>query len=342
MQLQIQYLRAAAALCVLYYHIAANLKNSSYVYVPDIYEIGSAGVDLFFVISGYIMAKIIWEKPFRTGSFISNRLWRITPLYWSATLFVFLIAVLAPSLLGSTMADIGQLVHSLLFIPNGAAPHSTSPTLVVGWTLNYEMFFYATIVACVGFFRDKSLALTATALGLLVLLGNLVEPENNYLVFYTDPIILEFTFGIAVFHIVRLQDNQLPKYIAYPVLAVSLSVMAITTATGIDNHRVLLWGVPAAFALYAGLSALTFNAALFKQLGDWSYEIYIVHVFIIAGGMKLILPYIDALPLAETVKVLLFATILTIITVITSAVTNRFFAYTVPQVQKFFARTQTT
>lgn len=333
MQLQVQYLRALAALAVFYYHIVANLKGSGNDYVPAIYEVGSAGVDLFFVISGYIMAKIIWEKPFNAKNFVNSRIWRIVPLYWSATLFVFLIAAVAPNLLGSTTADIGQLIHSLFFIPNGANPLSNTPTLVIGWTLNYEMFFYALIVICVGFFRDRSLALTAALLCLIALIGQLIHFKNGYMQFYTDLIILEFAFGIAVFHIVRVQGKSLPSYLAYTILIISLAIMQLSTMAEINTHRVLTWGLPAAFALYAGLSALNFNSPLFTKLGDWSYEIYLLHVFIIAGGMKLILPYLNGLNLAGPIKIIIFTTILSVILIIASAITHSFFAYLVPRLR---------
>lgn len=333
MQYQVQYLRAVAALCVFYYHIAANLKNSGNVYVPAVYEVGSAGVDLFFVISGYIMAKIIWEKPFATRAFIGNRLWRIVPLYWTATLVVFLIAVFAPFLLGSTKADIGQLIHSLFFIANGANPQTSSPTLVIGWTLNYEIFFYALIVICVGLLRDKSLFKTALLLCAITAFGKIYQPVNGYLLFYTDPIILEFAFGIAVFHAIRTQGTFLSPAIAYPILVISLAIMVFTTATQIDNHRVLLWGIPSALALYAGLSALNFKNNLFKRLGDWSYEIYILHVFIIAGGIKFLLPHLSALNLPSPTDIILFVAILTVLIVVVAAIANRFFAYCVPKLQ---------
>jgi exopolysaccharide production protein ExoZ len=121
----IQILRAAAALGVLLDHAGRWLD------VAPIVDIGAAGVDLFFVISGFIMVYTSERLFGQTGApqrFLARRIIRIVPLYWTLTAFAALVLFgFGPNTLGS-----------YLFIPT-----HRGPILTVGWTLNYEMMFYS-------------------------------------------------------------------------------------------------------------------------------------------------------------------------------------------------------
>jgi hypothetical protein len=133
MLLNLHLLRALAALAVVYFHATSEAGLNLPI------NIGGHGVDVFFVISGFIIAYIGARTPER---FFVRRLIRIVPFYWAATLAVFAAATLAPHLLRSTRTDVVQLLCSLFFIPRETAYAGTVPTLVLGWSLNYEMYFY--------------------------------------------------------------------------------------------------------------------------------------------------------------------------------------------------------
>ena len=126
-------LRAIAALAVVYFHTTseAGLNLSA--------NIGSHGVDVFFVISGFIIPYISAHSSDR---FLLRRIIRIVPFYWTATMVVFSTAALAPHILHSTRVDYVQLMCSLFFIPRETSYPGMVPTLVLGWSLNYEMSFY--------------------------------------------------------------------------------------------------------------------------------------------------------------------------------------------------------
>src|SRR5947209_976295 len=121
----IQYLRGIAALGVVAFHAALTAG------VP--FRMGAFGVDIFFVISGFLMVAITNVNS-RQAPFLRDRIVRVVPLYWIATLVVYLADRRYTS-------GPDQLVSSLMFIPRG---HSADapwffPVLNVGWTLNYEM-----------------------------------------------------------------------------------------------------------------------------------------------------------------------------------------------------------
>ncbi|OTA19619.1 acyltransferase [Xenorhabdus beddingii] len=108
------------------------------VHIPTI-EIGHWGVDVFFIISGFVMMASTKNSG---ENFFIKRIIRVAPIYWLFTLGVFMIALIAPKLLNNTTPDFINLFKSILFIPFDKNGIGHFPILFVGWTLNYEMFFY--------------------------------------------------------------------------------------------------------------------------------------------------------------------------------------------------------
>ena len=112
----VQWLRLLAATLVVFYHAEVQLFHLDEDHVSD-FGLGASGVDLFFVISGFIMVLISRNRPTSFSSFIRRRLMRIVPLYWSLTLAVFLLVLLTPSLLRSASLDPLHVLSSFLFLP---------------------------------------------------------------------------------------------------------------------------------------------------------------------------------------------------------------------------------
>lgn len=180
----IQALRAIAATLVIFQHIF-------------IVAIGSFGVDIFFVISGFVIAYVsVFEKP---EAFVLKRLFRVVPLYWLGTLAVFAVAGVAPSLVNSTTSNLIDLVKSLFFIPYVKGNGLTHPVLFLGWTLNYEVLFYA-IFSVALMFGSKAAPVVATIIiSVLVLIGQIFSIHTEPFRFWTQPITLEFLFGVWIF-----------------------------------------------------------------------------------------------------------------------------------------------
>ena len=136
----LQYVRGLAAIAVVIFHILTQLISLGF----DTFAWGSEGVDLFFVLSGFLMMVLPTHDHIRPIEFFKRRLIRVVPLYWILTLVIFGISLIIPSLLNSTSPDFVNLIKSLLFIPfkNQASNNSFYPMLIPGWTLNFEMMFY--------------------------------------------------------------------------------------------------------------------------------------------------------------------------------------------------------
>jgi exopolysaccharide production protein ExoZ len=190
----IQALRAIAALLVFWGHAinAVHLKGEADF--PHLY--GPFGVDIFFVISGFVMvysSERLFGQPGAPITFFARRLARIVPLYWAAT--TILVWFVVPY--ASTKAVLGSLFFG---------PHipSEAPLLLVGWTLIFEMFFY--VVFAIALFAKRRFAVVAGVTVFLILFSLLFGPDDagpstqpppsSGIAYYlADPIIIEFVFG---------------------------------------------------------------------------------------------------------------------------------------------------
>ncbi|WP_439574640.1 acyltransferase family protein [Phreatobacter sp.] len=269
----IQSLRAAAALSVVAYHVAGE---------PLV--IGAAGVDVFFVISGFVIGLITVAKPPAPVAFAYDRATRVLPLYWFFTALLVATKLLAPDLLPNIPRDAGWFAQSFLLIP-AAIPGSTTafPVLHQGWTLWYEALFYALAVAAIVLApRRQAMALTAMILA-LVAAGMALSPEGAIAATYTSPLLVEFLAGYW-FAIWRARGGRPGTGLAVNLIAgavMGLTLAAVHAGSPEGWLRLMVWGVPA-IALVIGAVALEDSGQfaerrLLNHLGDASYAIYLSH-----------------------------------------------------------------
>ena len=151
----IQILRAVAACLVVFGHALHETADISArtgrpplnVNVID----WGIGVDIFFVISGFIMIYTTAElfgQPGAMRTFLMRRIIRIVPLYWLMTAGLILTFLLAPKLLNVPIEGWRSIVTSFFFIPDLRGNGEVRPIMALGWSLNYEMFFYAVYAVC--------------------------------------------------------------------------------------------------------------------------------------------------------------------------------------------------
>ncbi|MBY0563441.1 MAG: acyltransferase [Hyphomonadaceae bacterium] len=275
--LSIQYLRAIAALAVVVFHALEATDHK--------FPIGAAGVDIFFVISGFIMAGLVSEPDVRPGSFIWRRLVRIVPLYWVVTLCAAAIGWVRPDFFYRLDPSFENILWSLAFLPH-ASDRGVTPVLWQGWTLEYEMFFYA-LCALAVLAVSHRLKILVGVLSLLVLLGLVAPLSGPMLLTYTNPLLLEFVFGVALGAAWRA--NALPTGgVAWLLLGSGFAAYAgqVFLPAGFTGYRVIDWGVPA-FLIVAGALGLerAGKAPVSKMgllFGDASYSIYLTHGFVVA------------------------------------------------------------
>ena len=287
----IQALRAVAAMFV----VVAHLVRFDRPLLERPLSFGIYGVDLFFVISGLVMVLTTSDKPITPVRFFANRVARIVPLYWAATLVVFGTALALPGLLGNTRADAAALVQSLFFIPFEKAPGAVQPVLFLGWTLNYEMAFYAVFAAGL-LIRDTAArvwAVSAVFVAITVA-GAIAGPENLVARFYSDAIILEFVFGMVIGTIaIKPRCDRWATGLGFvAVVGGLLWIIVYPALVVVVPFRAATIGLPAAAVV---LGALRLEAAgwrvsspLVLLIGSASYALYLSHTFVLIALDKLL------------------------------------------------------
>lgn len=280
--LNIQSARALAALAVVAYHMHV---------LPS----GQAGVDVFFVISGFIMSCV---APYEGRDFLVKRLIRIAPLYWVTTLGIYAIALLRPHWLNTTTAAPDYLVKSLLFIPYVKENGHWGPLNLNGWTLEYEMLFYLVVAAALGCVRaHHATAFAALTLALLCACVAVFDPRGATVVGHLgQPFVLEFGLGVVAHGVLQtgiLKRVAAPAWAAVAVAAIAaIPLLQMRYGTPEGFARVVLWG-GAAFALIVALVALdkwnwTNRSRIMAALGAASYSIYLIHPYVIGMAGKLL------------------------------------------------------
>ena len=283
----IQLLRALAAIGVLTMH-AATEKTTFLGGGPVPFNglvLGAAGVDLFFVISGFVMvysSEPLFGRRDGPQRFFLRRLARIVPLYWAVTIAIILYIYAAH---GSKLWEIyspASLVASFLFWPYPRLDGFAFPVHLLGWTLNYEMFFYAVFAFAILLPRRAAVATVCVGFIALVAIGRHYALPLPFL-FWANSIILEFCYGMLIALAYR-EGFRLP-----PIAAWALGIAAVAGYLAMydpplawGEWRVLFWGLPgAALVAACALSDRTWHPGaagrFFGLLGDASYSLYLVH-----------------------------------------------------------------
>jgi peptidoglycan/LPS O-acetylase OafA/YrhL len=282
----IQVLRALAAIAVVIAHIADDLTERALQSeaLPRL-DFFQAGVDVFFVISGFVMvyaSESLFAATDAPKIFLLRRLNRIVPLYWLVTTTYLAIAWLASDLPHKGYSA-GLAVASYLFIPWAGPDDTLEPIVGQGWTLNYEMLFYVLFAVAIAAPRRIAVALVSTALVLAVLAGSFFQPTSAIPKYWSNEITLEFVLGMLL-GLAYAEGVRLPRVPRMLLIAagVCLIYVAAPQLGGVPlDHRALLWGTPAAM-IVAG-SVFGFPAGplpglqSLALLGDASYALYLVH-----------------------------------------------------------------
>ncbi|HEX8666674.1 MAG TPA: acyltransferase [Beijerinckiaceae bacterium] len=298
----VQVLRAAAALSVAMLHAqhdAATLaERGAQAFTPIEAFPWEAGVDVFFVISGFIMVHASAPLFGTEGAgriFLARRIARIVPVYWAVTTLYLAIALAVPALLNAELLGWGHVVASYLFIPTARPDGNVQPLYGLGWTLNYEMFFYILFAVAVAWPRRRAVPALAAVLIGLVAVGLLLRPLPQPLGFWTDPIVLEFVYGMALgyFHAKGIRLGPVARALLGG--AAILALIAVASRLGIWTipYRALAYGLPAAMLVAAvALGRERRNegrlANIGAAVGDASYALYLIHPFAIRAGREVV------------------------------------------------------
>jgi exopolysaccharide production protein ExoZ len=242
-----------------------------------------SGVDIFFVISGFIMVYILKPES-RAGDFWLQRFTRIVPLYWLATIIAVVGGLLAPDWFFGRPEGATTL-QSLLFMPMGPGqwPH---PLISPGWTLNYEFAFYTVLALCLLVGRPP-FAMTVVVIVAVTALGPLLKGWIPWLGYYSEGgQMLEFLFGMGA--AVLAQNHRLPPWQGLAMAVAGLVMIYFIWDFKLDWPRGIKTGLSAFLVVFGALVSepIWKRSGVLQQvarLGDASYSIYIVHFFFVVA-----------------------------------------------------------
>ncbi len=288
----IQALRGVAILLVLARHLVVMEGHfgGGESLLPDILKAGDGGVDLFFVISGFIMVVISpgkFQLPGAIGSFLYKRATRIYPLYWLYSFVILLVYLVSPAWVPAVKKGHVDLIASVFLFPQ-----RFPPLLGQGWTLTHEAYFYL-MFALALLLPERRLPRFLLIWGLGVALGYSVytsvgtQSDIAAIKMITNPVTIEFVLGACVALAVRRGFRR-----ADSVCLIAGSLLLPATSLlfdplEVEGLRFFCFGLPALLILYGAVSLETRSRFPFPRwlsvLGDASYSIYLSHILVITA-----------------------------------------------------------
>ncbi|MCF7826018.1 MAG: acyltransferase [Candidatus Marinimicrobia bacterium] len=289
----LQLLRGLAALMIVFVHLGvAEGRYGSLLgaRILDGMRVGTAGVDIFFVISGFVMMMVVITRPISPNLFLKNRLTRIYPNYWIYFLLVGFVWLIQPGWVNSSMTGTPDFLSSLFLFPS-----SGPPVVSVAWTLEFEVYFYLVFTFFLWVSRKHLAFVVIVFFTTLVLLGTLYQPETLLLERLTHPLLLEFASGVFLGWL--LMSRQIAgAWLAIP-LALLIFILfqqgnELTQLIPVGNHfeRLVNFGIPSVLLVFGMVSLdVKYDIAypgFFIKLGDASYTLYLSHVLVISAFGK--------------------------------------------------------
>jgi exopolysaccharide production protein ExoZ len=280
---RMQSLRGAAVLMVVLFHAVSNYAPAgSILRAGGLYNSLTGGVDVFFVISGFIIHYTTRGRygPGEAFDFIKKRLARVVPLYWLITGVVVSVGVVAPTLLQSYVFDPAHALASFAFIPWRRPDGDVFPPLAPGWSLNFEMFFYIAYAMLMLFVQRRLIPIALTAVfcaGFIVVNLSGLDPQ---LFVFGHGVVFEFLIGVALADIWAERDGTFPIWTGPLCLALSAPLIALSHQSSIFTLAAHICGYG---LLTTGCLTLRLGPATapggrwLARVGNASYSIYLTH-----------------------------------------------------------------
>ena len=278
----VEVLRFMAAAMVVFTHSTfyAHERNDPAVLV---WHFGEAGVDIFFVISGFVIVIASRRSGdwVSAGYFASRRFLRIIPMYWLATSLNIAILIAMPSLVLHSGLDWGQIARSYLLIPDVNSDGRIEPLLGVAWTLYFETFFYV-VFGLALLLRVSPFAFVPAVLAVFVAMSFFKTADWPALAVYANPIVLEFLAGMAI--AANIQRLQVGRAAAYSLLLGGAVLLLVLGEVHGELPPIIYRGLPSVLIVAGMVAAEKFidwsRLGWLIYLGGASYAIYLFHPLI--------------------------------------------------------------
>jgi exopolysaccharide production protein ExoZ len=221
-------------------------------------------VDLFFVISGFVIATVTrgqFQSLRAAGHFLFQRATRIYPTYWFYSTLVLIIWICKPEVVNSAQDNQVNILASFLIIPQDLLP-----LVMVGWTLVHEMYFYIIVTILMPIVPERAFPNFLALWALIVIIGsshfmaNLVGNYNPAIQIALHPLTLDFIGGVAIALFLNGNNRKNERLIigigisAFLFSVIWLGVHDLTLKTQ-GWRRVLLFGIPSLLVVYGAVRA---------------------------------------------------------------------------------------
>ncbi len=285
----IQALRGIAVLSVLLFHLVVIEKKyggGEYL-LPSWLQFGMFGVDLFFVISGFVMVTVTrgkFQQSKQALLFLYHRASRIYPLYWVYTTLALVVFLIQPAWVNSSQGNQVNILASYLLIPN-----KLLPLVQVGWTLIHEIYFYL-IFFFLLFLPEKYLVPSLLLWGAgIAFSGFPTNPPIQRVVFH--PLTFEFILGCLLgmhYHNtapIKAKGTSLIIISVLGLIAAVIGYIQYNKVTGLPPlglAEAAYYGIPAVLIVFCVTHAERNGVMLPRfliQLGNISYSVYLSHLF---------------------------------------------------------------
>jgi len=279
----LQALRAVAAILVLISHSGFYASERL---CPGLqyWGRGGAGVDIFFVLSGFVMIHSsvkLFSDPDGWFLFAERRILRIVPIYWIVTTVKLAVLVAGSAFILHAQLSWFKTLASYLFLPTRNVDGELKPLLGVGWTLNFEMFFYALFTVALRWRINVYYFIAAVLVPLAVASAFVSSKSGPAVLFYLNPIVLEFFFGMLIARYILSHKNYLPSWSS--ILLVIAGLIGLLVLPQTQLVIVPAEGIWAAM-IVLGAAALEIRLVWIPDwllyLGDASYVLYLSHPLI--------------------------------------------------------------
>ncbi|GAB5459687.1 MAG: acyltransferase [Henriciella sp.] len=338
----IQALRGIAALLVMLCHLRAveSLHADGERVFSDVWINGTSGVDIFFVISGFVIVWVTTHTPrsFRqSAAFLFGRITRIYPLWWlfAAIAAAYFMVIYntpwdAEALTRPGFNGLEHLWKSALLLPQ-----PDFPVLIVGWTLIHEMYFYIVFAGIILIVPKHWRLMALLVWAVIIVAGSLFLPlvrhASSLLILALFPMTLEFILGALIAYAIRFKitAGALPclftgvatfgfVFLKYDFVSgggplIDWMNLAKPDAFTMSWGRTIFFGIPAGLIVY-GLVAMELRndwgkwiPSFMVKLGDWSYALYLCHILVLSAVAKLLFPYLPSTGLIDNIAFVVIA-----------------------------------
>ena len=298
----IQALRGIAVLLVVIFHLITieQKYGGANTVLPDLLSFGMFGVDLFFVISGFVMISVTrgkFQNAKQAIRFLYHRASRIYPTYWFYSLLVLAVFLLKPTLVNSSIGNEVNILASFLLFPT-----EKLPLVMVGWTLIHEMYFYLLYFFILLLIAEKNLVTALILWASVIVFVNIsFDLYSPLKILFFHPLTIEFIAGcfLGIYYF-RSKNKKIPKN---SLLLLTAAVIFIASINGYNIYqhytgilepqkwwRILIFGLPALTITFCLLSAERndfFIHSSIVKIGDASYSIYLSHILTLSAAGRI-------------------------------------------------------